>query len=188
MARILGTIASSSFEALGDFESIATTTVGSGGSSTITFSSIPQTFKHLQIRAIGRGNTNDSIDDIVWRYNSDSSTNYRMHYLLGDGSGRYAGTGGALNYAFTMRVANNNSPANAFGSGVLDILDYTNTNKYKVSRSLSGAENNGSGQIMFSSSVWFSTAAINSITLFSSNASSFRQYSRFALYGIKGAA
>ena len=53
MARILGTIASS-FEALGDFESIATVTVSSGGQSTIEFTSIPSTYKDLVIFISGR--------------------------------------------------------------------------------------------------------------------------------------
>lgn len=33
-----------------DYDSIATTTVGAGGAASITFSSIPSTYQHLQIR------------------------------------------------------------------------------------------------------------------------------------------
>lgn len=186
--KLLGVVASGAEVASGAFESIATTTVGSGGSSSITFSSIPDTYQHLQIRAFARGNTNDNIDDIAWRFNGDSSVNYAAHYLLGEGSGAYSGKATGLNYAVWMRVANNLSPSNTFGVGILDILDYKNTNKYKVGRSLSGVDNNNTtGQIMYTSSVWFSTSAITSITLLSTNSSSFRQYSHFALYGIKGA-
>jgi hypothetical protein len=170
------------------YESIATVTVGSGGASSIDFTSIPNTYEHLQIRAFARGNTNDNIDDIAWRFNSDSSVNYAAHYIIGNGSSAFAGAATGLNYAVWMRVANNLSPSNTFGIGILDILDYKNTNKYKVGRSLSGVDNNNTtGQIMYTSSVWFSTSAITSITLLSTNSSSFRQYSSFALYGIKGA-
>lgn len=169
------------------FESIATVTVGSGGSSTILFDNIPQTYDHLQLRVFARGNTNDNIDDVVWRFNGDSSVNYRGHYLLAEGANVYSGNSGGANYSAWLRVANNLSPANTFGAGVLDISDYKNTNKFKSTKVLSGVDNNNTtGQTMYTSSAWFSNSAITSITLFSSNASSFRQYSHFALYGIKG--
>lgn len=172
----------------GDFQSIATVSVGSGGATTIDFTGIPSTYQHLQIRAFARGNTNDNIDDIAWRFNSDSSSNYVAHYVIGNGSSAFSGVGRPLSYAVWLRVANNLSPSNTFGLGVLDILDYKNTNKFKVGRSLSGVDNNNTtGQLMFTSSVWKSTSAITSISLFSTNSSSFRQYSHFALYGIKGA-
>jgi hypothetical protein len=38
------------------YESISTVTVGGGGVSDVTFSSIPSTFTHLQIRFIGKDN------------------------------------------------------------------------------------------------------------------------------------
>ena len=39
---------------LNSYESIATVTVGAGGTSTITFSSIPTGYTHLQIRGIAQ--------------------------------------------------------------------------------------------------------------------------------------
>ena len=59
---ILGIIASShvNFIPTGSFSSIATVTVGSGGSSTVSFISIPQTYKHLQLRGIAKGTTSYS--------------------------------------------------------------------------------------------------------------------------------
>jgi len=74
--------------------------------------------------------------------------------------------------------------ANIRGGFIVDILDYANTNKYKTVRSLNGNDANGSGSMNLSSNVWLSTAAITSLTL--SSSSDFRQYSSFALYGIKG--
>jgi hypothetical protein len=66
---------------------------------------------------------------------------------------------------------------------LLIILDYANTNKYKTLRGLSGADNNGSGEIRFWSGLWQSTNAITSIKFFGNNGN-WQQYSHFALYGV----
>ena len=80
----------------GDFESIATTTVGSGGQSTITFSSIPSTYKHLQIRyAAKNSGTSENFVAMKWVYNSDTAANYSNHYIYGSG----AATGSAATTA-----------------------------------------------------------------------------------------
>ena len=72
-----------------------------------------------------------------------------------------------------------------FAAAVIDILDYANTNKNKTIRALDGLDNNGSGTVAFSSSLWSSTSAINSIEI-SGLGGTIQQYSSFALYGIKG--
>jgi hypothetical protein len=78
--------------------------------------------------------------------------------------------------------------ASIFGSGVVDILDYKNTNKNKTIRSIGGYDINGSGSgyayTSFYSGNWRSTSAVTSIT-FTMVAGDYAQYSSFALYGIK---
>ena len=177
---ILGIIASQNYPRItSSYESIATVTVGSGGSSTINFSSIPSTYKHLQIRGIARTATNVSLG---LRFNSDTGSNYSRHFLNGNGSS--AGAGGGANsttaYAGTTATA-----ASAFGANVIDVLDYQNTNKYKTVRALSGADNNGSGFVQFMSGNWRNTNAVTSIDIIQVDGDSFTQYTQFALYGIK---
>jgi hypothetical protein len=158
------------------YDSIATVTVGAGGSSSITFSSIPSTYKHLQIRAyIPTGNY------FNMRFNGDTTTtNYREHYLSGDGSTVYAGTN--ANNLFFPGAGGWSTPY----VGILDILDYTNTNKYKTQKLLEGYDPNGTGaELNFRSGLWMSTSAISSIVL-SRTGASVGQYSSFALYGIRG--
>jgi hypothetical protein len=173
-----------------DYESIETVTVGSGGSSSISFSSIPATYKHLQIRYNARStvaNVNDGYTSI--RFNGDSTNGnyYFYHVMQGDGASATAGSGGTNAIIYTGVTAGNSAGANVFGSGVIDILDYTSTSKYKIPRALSGMDNNGAGKISLSSGVWFNTAAVTSITV-GANAfgNNFMEYSSFALYGIKG--
>ena len=74
--------------------------------------------------------------------------------------------------------------ANTFGTMVLDIIDYTNTNKYKTVRNLFGKDLNGSGAVALASSLWSSTAAVNRID-FNCISDNLAQYSQFALYGVR---
>ena len=176
------------------FESIATVTVGSGGSTSVSFTSIPSTYTHLQIRVLSQSSyvASADLDGISMRFNSDTGSNYADHYLRGTGAavsgvGNTSGT-----YIGMWQQPNTSYSTNPFSAGIIDILDYTNTNKYKTIRYLGGADTNNSGnevgRIQFGSGLWMSTSAVTSIT-FQSGAFNrgFLQYSHFALYGIKSA-
>ena len=166
--------------AVGDYESIQTVTVGAGGASSVTFSSIPSTYKHLQIRVLARytsaGNTQYPI-----RFNSDSGANYSDHNLRGNGASATAGADVSQSSMFVDRVPSTSETASVFGGLIVDVLDYANTNKYKTIRTLGGYDNNGSGFISLCSGSWRSTAAVDTI-LFNIAVA---QYSSFALYGVK---
>lgn len=179
---ILGILASSQPAAAGDYESIATVTVGAGGASDVQFTSIPSTYAHLQIRFISKISAGD---DVVMRFNGDTANNYRNHILYGDGSSAIAGV--PFTNAYSAAALYYTSSTASVAAGVIDVLDYTSTNKNKTMRFLGGYDNNGSGNIDFASALWFKTPeAITSITLKPVSAS-FSQYSHFALYGIKSA-
>jgi hypothetical protein len=187
MSPIVQTLANSSaygyraFAAAGgDYESIATTTVGSGGAASISFTSIPSTYQHLQIRFMGVAS---SATDYTMRFNSDTGSNYRGHYLYSDGATAFTGqTFGGVTTRLDF-LFNGFSTVN--GVMVCDILDYTNTNKYTTTRGLGGYDNNGTGQSTMLSGLWMNTAAINNISI-TPDSGTFSQYSSFALYGIKG--
>ena len=170
------------------YESIATVTVGAGGSSTITFSSIPSTYKHLQIRYIGRDNRAVNRDSFYIKFNSSSGNTYWQHGLYGDGSSAGAfNSGAALSSIEIGDVTGSSAGASMFGAGVIDVLDYASTNKNKTIRSLTGADINGSGGgLDFWSGMWTDTTAVNEVNLIARSTFSFVQYSQFALYGIKG--
>lgn len=170
----------------GDYQSIATTTVGAGGTATVTFSSIPATYTHLQIRASGRTNRSAGGGDDNIKITLNSDTTYSWHYLLGDGAS--AAVGGGTSSSAVLQVGFPGATATtAFSATVIDILDYTSTSKNKTIRTLSGYDVNGAGIIGLSSGLDYATpAAITSVTLSSWNAATIVQYSTFALYGIKG--
>jgi hypothetical protein len=157
------------------FESIATITLSSAN-STVEFTSIPATFKHLQIRIMSPSGSYGTL-----RFNNDTTaSNYYYHSLFGGGIS--AGAANSANNAYLPVPGSWSSPY----AGVTDILDYTNTSKYKTIRSLEGTDSNGGGAIYFVSNLWKDTSTITSIKLIAQSAN-FGQYSSFALYGIKGA-
>ena len=80
---ILGIIASSLPAAAGDFESIATVTVGSGGAATMAFSSIPGTYTDLLVKVSARTNQSDWNDNSIVRFNGDTGNNYSNRRLNG---------------------------------------------------------------------------------------------------------
>ena len=128
----------------GNYVSIATATVTSGGASTITFSSIPQTFTHLQLRGIGRVTGAVVDENIAMRFNSDSNSTYSSHNLAGDNTAVRVNADPYNSSVHCIRATGASSSADMFGSGIVDILDYSNTNKYKTIRTLSGHTQNSS--------------------------------------------
>lgn len=164
----------------GDFESIATINVSTAVSS-ITFSSIPSTYQHLQVRWMCLNSAAQT--DLKFQLNGDSSSVYAFHQLYGDGSSAGAGALTTQTRGFT----GSGGTTTAAGVGVLDVLDYTSTTKNKTARALSGVDANGSGIVSMRSNLYFPStiAAITSLTI-APDSGTFNQYSSFALYGIKG--
>jgi hypothetical protein len=160
------------------YESIATATPA--GSSTFTFSSIPSTYKHLQVRVTAAAS--DGLQGGYMRINGSTSPGeYYTHYLYGTGSA--AGAGGLSNSFIYSYFYGTGS---AFAATIIDIFDYTSTNKNKTTRSLAGYDNNGTGQIQLYSGLFYATpAAITSLTFLSVGAN-WATGTQFALYGIRG--
>jgi hypothetical protein len=175
----------------GAMDALATVTVPSGGTSSITFSAIPQTgYSHLQIRAIARNNNSggtSGYDQAILTFNGDTGNNYSDHYLEANGSGSpYAGSGTSQTGIWTIAASRASFTTNVFGAGIVDILDYTSVNKNKTVRTLTGIDNNGSGFLTLFSGSWLnSSSPVNSITLVPQGSLNFVQNSQFSLYGIK---
>lgn len=175
----------------GDFESIATVSLSSAASD-ITFSSIPATYSHLQIRAIFRNTEYSGGGDeqfLLLQFNSDTGPNYSYHFVFGNGGSALSGGDATANFMlFGYPIPMSNDLANVFGAGVIDILDYKNTNKNKTVRVLTGVDCNGATtkNILLGGGLWRNTSAITSIRVFPL-ADQFATYSHFALYGIKEA-
>lgn len=176
----------------GSYESIATAT-GNGSSNTITFSSIPSTYKHLQIRAIVKDTiTAVSIHSDLSMTINGASSGYAFHHLYGNGS-TVTADGSASQSSITIAKeflpTSAAAQTNTMGVLVLDINDYASTTANKTLRCFYGGDNNNSPTgwaVGLSSALYSSTTAISSLT-FTSPATAWTSTTQFALYGIKGA-
>jgi len=158
------------------YESIATL-AGTGSSGTISFTSIPSTFKHLQLRLFGL-----TASSAEWALKLNADAGVISHYVFGNGASVFAGNdpGSANGQTLDTLALDSTNPM----VNVVDILDYTNTNKAKTCRWLGGSDRNGSGRVWLGSSLFTTTAAITSLTIYAP--ANFTTTSSFALYGIKG--
>lgn len=163
------------------FESIATVSVGSGGAASISFTSIPSTYTHLQLRGITRGGNETGV------FAAFNGTGGNGHAWFGRGNGSSVGAfRETAGIPFSATPATGNATENT-ATFVADILDYANTNKFKTTRSLIGLEvtSTGNTYVFMESGLWQSTSAISSITL-TLGSGNFAQFTHIALYGIKG--
>jgi hypothetical protein len=171
------------------FESIATVALSSG-QSLITFSSIPQTYKHLQLIAhIKTGRVADG-DGVNIRLNGDTGANYSGQYIYANGNATFAGDYGNLTSGMAMLTGSgtNANCANIFGGNVIDIFDYSNVNKFTHANGTDGY-NLSSTNINWLASktgIWRNKAAVTNIVLWTDSGQNFSTYSHFSLYGIKG--
>jgi len=167
------------------YELISTTILGAT-TSTITFSSIPSTYKHLQIRfaLVGSGASADR--DVLFRLNGDTASNYSVHSLTASGAGAPSSGGNGSQLYIKLLGA-------VFGiqtiptAGYIDVLDYASTSKNKTIKTLIGQVQNSSSssELSLLSGSWMNTATVTSFTLFM-NTATFSIGNRVSLYGIKG--
>ena len=113
-----------------DFDSIATVS-GTGSSNTISFTSIPGTYRHLQIRAIWNTTTGSALWPVYAKFNSDATAaNYRSHVLDGYGAGSGSSyTNTTYPGAFIPSIGAGSGDSTSMSPIVMDILDYKETTK-----------------------------------------------------------
>jgi hypothetical protein len=168
------------------YESIATLN-GTGSSGQINFTSIPSTYKHLQLRISALPTVADQMACRVGNGSIDTGSNYARHSLNGNGATAAANGTASFTYfnVYGWRVSG--STTNPIVA-VVDFFDYANTSKNKTMRMISGMDNNGSGEVALNSGLWMnSTNAINQIRIYAEDGlANWTTSSTFALYGIKG--
>ena len=196
MTPMLGIMASSisgSKISTSSYESIATVTA-TGVETTISFTSIPSTYKHLQLRGIGRSVTTAfgaTSVNYIFKLNSDAtSANYRSHYLVGNTSTAAAGSNSGYAGMFINGGAvSAGTTAGTYGAVIIDFIDYASTTKNKTVKAITGQDFNTASTyqgINLDSGVWINTAAVTSISFVNDDPAAYAAGSTWALYGIKG--
>jgi hypothetical protein len=173
-------------------EAIATTYL-EADTATVTFSSLGS-YEHLQLRISSKSDRDYQWDPIAIVFNSDTGSNYTYHALYGEGSDEYVGAGTGLAAALTIDGTTGNASKSAedYGTTIVDIYDYRNTNKNTTFLCLNGRLSWTTGAVWnsgvsTSSGFWDSTAAVTSIAMTVNNGTNFVRGSEFTLYGLNSA-
>jgi hypothetical protein len=170
----------------GAYDLLETQVLASAASS-VTFTGLGSysDYKHLQLRVTARSQRSPETNDGMQLYlNADIGPfNYAHHRLQGDGSSVTSTGSAPAQFIELPSITASGATTNAFGSLIVDILDFSNESKNTTIKSLGGAASNFN-QIRLSSGLWMNTNAVTQIRLnpFFSN---FAIGSRFSLYGVK---
>lgn len=161
------------------FTLIASSTVGSGGASSIVFNSIPNTYTDLCLKFSGRGTRSEVGSNWLVSFNG-STSNFSARYV--EGVGTTVATGTFARFLGVVTAAN--ATANTFGNTEVYIPNYlSNINKSYSSNS--SIENNATlSSNTFIAGLWSDTSAITSITITSGSSDNIVQNSTAYLYGI----
>lgn len=154
------------------YTTIASTSLPSGSSS-IVFSSIPQTYTDLQL--IFSGTVATGATNPLFYLNGDTGNNYGYTRWYAFGTGRGSDSNNNGNYYI-------GDITQTYNLSIVDVMNYTNTTSWKTMITRGHIVDSSESLIV---GTWRSTAAINSITI--SNAQNFLTGTTVTLVGIKAA-
>jgi hypothetical protein len=161
---------------------ISSITVGSGGTATISFNSIPQTYTDLLIVLAGRSDAANPYVGV--KFNGSSSSDYSRLWLYGDGSSRDTGSvTGVSSSTAAMLIARSDATSNTFGNSQMYIPNYAITAAKNGSGENANENNATSAFASLTAMSRTTTDAVTSIT-FTPGSGNFAQYSSAYLYGI----
>jgi hypothetical protein len=165
---------------------ISSVTVGVGGSASMTFTSIPQTYTDLTLVISARSLAGGYNATLYLEVNSDVSVNYITRFLQGDGSAVGSGSNTAITQFNLGRHSGASSTANSFGSTKVLIPNYTGAANKTISAESVSEHNDPQAFQVFAAGQFPKTTAITSLRIFD-NGGGFAQYSTAYLYGtLKG--
>jgi hypothetical protein len=175
----------------GAFEFISSVTATSQVSS-FTFTSIPQTYTHLQLRCIGKTVTSSLYAQGLYLQfgngSVETSSLYAYHIIGAYNNTQVAdGTANTTQIVVSGVFASNNAPSDNYGVGIVDFFEYSDTSKFKTVLGLGGTSTNSASRydyVFQTSGVLRQTAAIDTIKVY--GATDMLAGTTFALYGIKG--
>jgi hypothetical protein len=155
------------------YTALANVTLGSSA-ATVTFSSISQAYRDLVL--VIRPFITAPGNSPQVRFNSDTGANYNVLFARGTGTGTASVAYTNLNNTWITFVAVDTAGSNA----ILNIMDYSATDKHKTMLSRSNAPEYG---VDMMASRWASTAAINNVSVYC-DGYSFSAGTTMALYGV----
>jgi hypothetical protein len=161
---------------------IQTVTVGSGGASSISFTSIPQTYTDLVLKISSRGTNSGTAVAYEISFNGNTS-NFSSIILGGNGSSVFSYSNQPRRIGLTSAAG---ATASTFANGEIYIPNYAGSNNKSYSADAVSENNATSAEIAMFAGLWSNTAAITSVTL-TPQFDNFAQYSTATLYGVTSA-
>jgi hypothetical protein len=165
----------------------------SSPAASVTFSAIPGTFKHLQLKITAASEASEAFAYLSLEFNGDSGSNYATQAINGNNSSVSAfinssSLPGNPTTEKIIAVPGASALANAGGTVVIDIPSYAQTTFLKAATvaggGVLGSSLSGSNMFTYTSLlVWDNTAAITSIVIALVDGSNFVAGSEFTLYG-----
>lgn len=151
------------------------------GVATVTFASIPQTYRHLEVRG---SLVLSGTQGVRLRFNGDTAANYDIQLMRGAGAAASAVEALAQTY---LEIAAGTS--GRVSPLLLSIPGYRDGTVERAVTNVGGLKTGtASGNLRMDLGVgwWRGTAAVSSLTLIVAGASTFAAGTRIGLYGIGG--
>lgn len=161
-------------------------TVGSGGASSIDFTSIPNTYTDLVVKVSSRSGAAGVNDTIALQFNGDTGANYSRRQLYGTGSAAGSDSQSGMDRAQSAPTNGNGSTANTFSSTEFYIPNYTSSAQKSISNESVQETNASTAYMGLMANLWTGTSAITSIKVFAQGGN-FLQYTTAYLYGVSNA-
>ena len=160
------------------YTALATVTLG-GTASSVTFSSIPATYRDLVLVMNGSPSSND-YPTLSSRLNGDTGANYSRVRMYGTGSSTASSAADGFTGLQLSSYTGIGSSTTSHSVVIANLMDYSATDKHKTAIVRSG--NNTEG-VEATASRWANTAAVTSWQIFV-NVGGFASGFTFSLYGI----
>jgi len=180
----LGFWAASGGGVAGAYDLLETQILTSSASS-VTFTgldTLASGYQHLQIRSVVRFTSNGNVGTMKITMNADTGSNYAYHSLQGFGTSVTSFATSNSADIQSVYVSGSAEASNIFSAQVIDLLDFSSSNKNTTLRALSGYAGGNDRVISLSSGLYNSTNAMTSIKLERSG-DTWVTGSRFSLYG-----
>ena len=161
---------------------IASSTVGSGGASSIDFTSIPSTYTDLCLVVSARS-AGASIDNLAIKINT-SAANFTGKYLVGNGA---SASSAAVDIGGQIGLVNGTATtASTFTNVTVYLPNYAGSTNKSYSADAVTENNATTAYALMIAGLWSQTAAITGISVYGQSAN-LAQYSTAYLYGVKNA-
>lgn len=155
--------------------------------ASVTFSGIPQTFRHLKLVVQGRTDAAAEADAILIRFNGDTGASYDVQRITANNA-TLSGVGATAQTSIPISADGANARANNFVASTVDIFGYRRTDAEKwvhtYTTNFGDVSAAGDMSITLRSGRWRNTTAISSITLLPLTGTNLVSGCHFQLYGM----